>query len=117
MKNITGNIKEDEQAAFDLVLERVGLVPDDAKGVGYLNRLMKVCSVAKLSITLDYGIGEFGSFTVSNVPESIIAPPAVEEPVEEVKEYVAPESMNLTDADTDPDEQVQEEDNSDPFED
>jgi len=119
MANIKGNIKEDEREAFELICERKGKTPDDAKGVGYLNRLTKLCSITGLSITLDYGIGENGKFTVHNVPEANNAP--VEEevvpPAEVKKEYVAPESMNLTDADTDDDEQEEDQDDSDPFED
>ena len=102
MNNISGNIKEDEQEAFNIVCERMDISPDQAKGVGFLNRIMKLCSITGLSITLNYGQGENGTFTISNVPSS--APEAsIEEEVEEEDEYVAPEHLNKSDADEDDD--------------
>jgi hypothetical protein len=98
MKDIKGNIKEDEQAAFELICERTGTDANDAKGVGYFNRLIKLCSINKMTVTLDY---ETGKFIVKSVPgsgakeEEVVTPPK--------KEYVAPADLNKSDADEDDD--------------
>jgi hypothetical protein len=105
MNNIEGNIKEDEQEAFNLICERTGVDPDQAKGVGFFNRLIKLCSVAKLSVEFDYS-GDDARFKVTGVPGA--------KPKEE---YVAPPELNTTDADEDEDDSFPEaEDNDeDPF--
>jgi hypothetical protein len=82
MKDISGNIKEDEQAAFELICERTDTDQAKAKGVGYFNRLLKLCSIAKLPITIDYSEDRF---TVSNVPGIKAEAPVKEEKKVNVK--------------------------------
>ena len=96
MIDVKGNIKEDEQAAFELICERTGTDANDAKGVGFFNRLIKLCSINKMTVTLDYSTGKF---IVKSVPES-----SKEEKVEPPKkEYTPPEDLNKSDADDDDD--------------
>jgi len=64
-RNLSGNIKEDEKEAFDLICERTGVDEAQAKGVGFFNRLIKLCSVCNLKLILDY---ENNRFTVEGVP-------------------------------------------------
>jgi hypothetical protein len=101
MKEIKGNIKEDEQAAFELICERMGVDPNDAKGVGYFNRLIKLVSISGLIISFDYTQGDNGKFKVSNVPAATAKQEEVVDPPK--KEYVAPDHLNKSDADTDED--------------
>jgi hypothetical protein len=71
MKQIKGLIKEDAKAAFELICDRHEVDPSEAKGVGYLNRLIKLCSVCKLVIELDYITDHFLVSGVKELPTDI----------------------------------------------
>ena len=87
MKDLTGNIKEDEREAFELICERTGVDPDEASGVGYMNRLAKLCGIAGLKMT----------FTVHDIPEAAAeVSPAEPEPGEDLR------TSETTDDDNDP---------------
>ena len=108
MKDIIGDIvKEDQQAAFELVCERTGHNPDDVKGVGYIQRIIKLCTLAKLSFTLDYSKDKF---TIGNVPESAPEAETTEEVMQEEDNTPSEQASNEP-----PESSV--EDDDDPFED
>lgn len=56
---LMGDLGADEREAFEVLCNELNVDQEDAKGVGYFNRLLKLCSVARLKIIIDYKENKF----------------------------------------------------------
>ncbi len=84
---LSGNLSEDEKEAFEVICKDYSIDEKEAKGVGYFNRLLKLCSLVPTDIKIDYTNNSFEvtlPAVVVKVQEEVLED--VEEELEEEEE-------------------------------